>query len=51
MNPETFWRKTSGIPRRSQSSMKCAAFSDDSLNRIPLLAIRPTGWPSRWAWR
>ena len=46
MKPEMFCRNSSGIPRRSQSSMKCAAFSEDSLNRIPLLARIPTGWPS-----
>jgi hypothetical protein len=49
MKPEMFCRKTSGMLRRSQSSMKCAAFRDDSLKRIPLLAMTPTGWPSRWA--
>ena len=51
MKPEMFWTKSSGMPRRSHSSMKCAALSADSLKRIPLLAMMPTGWPSRWAKR
>ena len=45
MKPLMFCRKTSGILRRSQSSMKCAPFRADSLKRIPLLARIPTGWP------
>ena len=49
MKPEMFCTNSSGIPRRSQSSTKCAALSADSLKRIPLLATIPTGWPSRWA--
>ena len=42
MKPLMFWRKTSGMPRWLQSSMKCAPLSADSLNRIPLLATMPT---------
>ena len=49
MKPLMFCRKTSGTLRRSQSSMKCAPLSADSLNRIPLLARMPTGWPSMCA--
>ena len=49
MKPLMFCTKSSGMPRRSQSSMKCAPLSDDSLNRIPLLARIPTGWPSMCA--
>ena len=49
MNPEMFWRNTSGILRWLQSSMKCAALSDDSENRMPLLAMIPTGKPMMWA--
>lgn len=45
MKPEMFWRKTSGMPRWSHSSMKCAPFWADSENRMPLLATMPTGWP------
>ena len=43
MKPVMFCRKTSGMPRCPHSSMKCAAFSADSLNRMPLLATMPTG--------
>ena len=43
MNPVTFWRNTSGVPRWQAISMKCAPFSADSENRIPLLARIPTG--------
>ena len=49
MNPEMFCRNTSGILRWLQSSMKWAALSDDSENRIPLLAMIPTGKPMTWA--
>jgi hypothetical protein len=49
MNPEMFWKNSSGMPRRSHSSMKCAAFKADSENRMPLLAMIPSGWPSRCA--
>lgn len=45
MNPEMFCRKTKGMPRWSQSSMKCAPFSADSLNSTPLFATIPTGCP------
>ena len=45
MNPVMFCRNSSGMRRWSHSSMKCAPFSADSLNRIPLLAMMPTGWP------
>ena len=33
------------MPRWQQSSIKCAPFSDDSLKRMPLLAMTPTGYP------
>ena len=45
MKPVMFCRKTSGIPRWSQSSMKCAALSALSLKRIPLFATIPTRKP------
>ena len=45
MKPVMFCRKTSGMPRWLHSSMKCAPLSADSLNRMPLLATMPTGWP------
>ena len=45
MKPVMFWRNTSGIRRWHASSMKCAPFSADWLNRIPLLARIPTGSP------
>ncbi len=45
MKPEMFCRNTSGIPRWSHSSMKCAPFWADSLNSTPLLAMMPTGCP------
>ncbi len=38
-----FCRKSSGMPRWQQSSMKCAPLSADSENRMPLLARMPTG--------
>ena len=43
MNPVMFCRKTSGMPRWLQSSMKCAPFSARSENRTPLFARIPTG--------
>ena len=43
MKPVMFCRKSSGMPRWAQSSMKCAPFSADSENRMPLLATMPTG--------
>ena len=45
MNPVMFCRNTRGTRRWSHSSMKCAPFRADSLNRIPLLATIPTGCP------
>ena len=45
MKPEMFCRNSSGMPRWSHSSMKCAPLSADSLNSTPLLATMPTGWP------
>ena len=49
MKPVMFWRKSSGIPRWSQSSMKWAALRALSLNSTPWLARMPTGWPWMWA--
>ncbi len=43
MKPVMFCRKTSGMFRWAQSSMKCVALSALSENRIPLLATIPTG--------
>jgi hypothetical protein len=43
MKPVMFCRNSSGMPRWPHSSMKCAAFSADSLNRMPVLATMPTG--------
>ena len=45
MKPVMFCRKTSGTPRRLHSSMKCVAFSADSENSTPLLAMMPTRKP------
>ena len=45
MKPLMFCRNSSGTLRWSHSSMKCAPFSADSENRIPLLATTPTGCP------
>jgi hypothetical protein len=45
MKPVMFCRNSSGMPRWSHSSMKCAPFIADSANRTPLLATMPTGWP------
>ena len=42
---EMFCRNISGIPRWSQSSMKCAPLWADSLKSTPLFAMIPTGWP------
>ena len=39
MKPVMFCRNTSGMPRWQHSSMKCAPFSADSVNRMPLLAM------------
>ena len=49
MKPLTFWTKTSGMRRWSQSWTKWAPFRALSEKRMPLLATRPTGWPSMWA--
>ena len=43
MKPVMFCRNSSGMPRWQHSSMKCAPFSADSENRMPLLATMPTG--------
>ena len=43
MKPVMFCRKTRGMRRWLASSTKCAPFSDELLNRIPLLAMIPTG--------
>ena len=43
MKPVMFCRKTSGMPRWPQSSMKWAPLSADSEKRMPLLATIPTG--------
>ena len=45
MKPVMFCRKMSGMPRRLHSSMKCVAFSADSENSTPLLAMMPTRNP------
>ncbi len=45
MKPVMFCRNTSGILRWQHSSMKCAPFRADSLNRMPLLAMMPTSHP------
>ncbi|MCY1180399.1 hypothetical protein D9M73_208390 [compost metagenome] len=45
MKPVMFCRNSSGMPRWHASSMKCAPLSADSENRMPLLAMMPTGWP------
>ncbi len=42
MKPVMFCRNTSGTPRMLHSSMKCVAFSADSENSTPLLAMMPT---------
>jgi hypothetical protein len=43
MKPVMFCRNKSGMPRCEHSSMKCAALSADSENRMPLLAMMPIG--------
>ena len=43
MKPVMFCRKTSGMRRLQQSSMKCAPFCADSEKRTPLFARIPTG--------
>ncbi len=45
MKPATFCRNSSGIPRWSHSSTKCAALRAVSENITPRLATIPTGWP------
>ncbi len=45
MKPVMFCRKTSGILRRAQISMKCAPLSALSEKRMPLFASIPTGNP------
>ncbi len=45
MKPVMFCRKTSGMRRLAQSSMKCAPFSALSEKRMPLFARMPTGKP------
>ena len=45
MKPVMFCRKTSGMPRRLHSSMKCVALSADSEKSTPLLAMMPTSMP------
>jgi hypothetical protein len=45
MKPVMFWRKTRGMRRCEASSMKCAPFRLELLNRMPLFATIPTGWP------
>ena len=49
MKPVMFCRKSSGIRRWQQSSMKCAPFCELSEKSTPLLATMPTGMPSIWA--
>ena len=49
MKPVMFCKKTSGILRWQQSSMKCAPLLALSENRMPLLATMPTGMPSMCA--
>jgi len=44
-----FCKNTSGVPRRAQSSMKCAPLSALSLKRMPLFAMMPAGCPSMCA--
>ena len=43
MKPVMFCKKTSGIFRLAQSSMKCAPFCALSEKRMPLFATIPTG--------
>src|SRR2546423_1459211 len=43
IKPVMFCKNTSGILRWQHNSMKCAPFSELSLNRMPLLAMRPAG--------
>ena len=45
MKPEMFCRNSSGTPRWSHSSMKCAPFWELSEKRMPLLARIPTVVP------
>ena len=45
MNPEIFWRNIKGILRWAHNSMKWVPFSADSVNKMPLFPIIPTGCP------
>ena len=45
MKPTMFCRNSSGMRRWQHSSMKCAALSALSENRMPLLPRMPTGMP------
>ncbi len=49
MKPVMFCRKISGILRWQHNSMKCAPLFALSENRMPLLAMMPTGMPSMCA--
>src|SRR5579864_5528398 len=49
MKPTMFCKNNSGTRRWQHSSMKCAALSALSENRIPLLPRMPTGMPWMWA--
>ena len=49
MKPMMFCRNSSGTPRWSHSSTKCAALRALSANSTPWLARIPTGWPWMWA--
>ena len=45
MKPVMFCRNSSGMRRRLLSCTKCAPFSADSENSMPLFATMPTGQP------
>ena len=45
MKPEMFCRNSSGMPRWSHSSMKCAPFWADSEKSTPLFARMPDRMP------
>ena len=45
IKPVMFCRNSSGTPRAQHSSTKCAPLSALSENRMPLLAMMPTGMP------
>src|SRR5690606_39539563 len=49
MKPVMFCRNTKGVLRWQHSSMKWAPFWAASENRMPLLAMMPTGMPWIWA--